>query len=230
MEKFEILIVEDSEETQFLLTDFFNRRNIPCKSAYSIEDALELMREHDFRLILLDLLFPGRNGLFFINEIRDTNFHDNVRIIVVSTLKEKKVILKALEIGADDYVTKPIDMDILSDKINVVMKSGSMLSLPVLSVNPSADFSPISFNFNIKLKEITEEQVVFFSNAIIPKDYVLDVLFPTLEEVGLKEIKLKIKSVQLIPNREWAYEIIAKFNELSVEMHVAIRHWLLLQQ
>ena len=170
------------------------------------------------------------NGLFFINEIRDTNFHDNVRIIVVSTLKEKKVILKALEIGADDYVTKPIDMDILSDKINVVMKSGSMLSLPVLSVNPSADFSPISFNFNIKLKEITEEQVIFFSNAIIPKDYLFDVLFPTLKEVGLNGIKLKVKGVQLIQDRDWAYEITAKFNEMSVEEHVAIRHWLLLQQ
>lgn len=225
-----ILIVEDNEEIQFLLTDFLKAYGFSYACAYSVDEGIDILKRSEpkkFDLVLLDLLFPDKNGLYLINEVRSDLRYEDLKIMVISTLKEKKVILKALELGAEDYIAKPIDRDILSDKINSLISDTQLYSLPLLGVMPDAKYSQIEFDFNIVLSEVDEEGVIFFTDCLLPKGLAFDVQFNIFSDPNLQRINLKVISTQIIHNAVLTYETVAKFNELDVEQQLMIRRWLL---
>ena len=225
-----ILIVEDNEEIQFLLTDFLKAYGFGYTCAYSIDEGVDILRRAEpkkFDMVLLDLLFPDKNGLYLINEVRSDLKYEDLKIVVISTLKEKKVILKALELGAEDYIVKPIDRDVLSDKLNTLIADTKLYSLPLLGVKPDAKYSSLEFDFDIVLSEIDEEGVVFFTDCLLPKGLVIDVQFNIFSDLHLQRINLKVISTQIIHNAVSTYETLAKFNEIDLDQQLTIRRWLL---
>jgi len=225
-----ILIVEDNEEIQFLLTDFLKAYGFSYACAYSVDEGVDILKRSEakkFDLVLLDLLFPDKNGLYFINEVRSDLKYEDLKIVVISTLKEKKVILKALELGAEDYIAKPIDRDILSDKINTLISDTQLYSLPLLGVKPDAKYSPIEFDFDIVLSEMDEDGVIFFTDCLLPKGLAFDVQLNIFSDPHLQRVNLKVISTQIIHNTVKTYESIAKFNEIDIEQQLMIRRWLL---
>lgn len=115
----DILIVEDQKELAELLEDFLKKagyQTVWCKSA---EEALKYMREEEVRLFLLDIMLPGMDGFDFCKKVRDSK---DVPILILSARDTKEDKLKGLLLGADDYIEKPYDIDILLAKIQGIFK------------------------------------------------------------------------------------------------------------
>lgn len=115
----DILIVEDNEEIAALLCDFLRKENYVVSVANTGEKAMNIFEKYGARLILLDVMLPGMNGFAVCSKIRETS---NTHILIASAKTEKEDKLKGLNLGADDYIEKPYDIDILIAKIKGIFK------------------------------------------------------------------------------------------------------------
>ncbi|MGN0618986.1 MAG: response regulator transcription factor [Ruminiclostridium sp.] len=115
----DILIVEDNKELGKLLCDFLRKENYTVSVAETGEKALSLYDKYGSGLIVLDIMLPGMDGFAVCAKIRERG---NTPILIVSAKTEKEDKLNGLILGADDYIEKPYDIDIMLAKINGIFK------------------------------------------------------------------------------------------------------------
>lgn len=115
----DILIVEDNRELGRLLSDFLIKEGYSCHHSLSGEEAMKYFSDNPVRLVVLDIMLPGVDGFEICRKIREEN---NTPILIVSAKVAKEDKLNGLLLGADDYIEKPYDIDILIAKINGVFK------------------------------------------------------------------------------------------------------------
>ncbi len=115
----DIIIVEDNVEIGNLLCDFLRKEKYSVCLATTGEKALELFEKYGAKIFVLDIMLPGIDGLAVCSKIRETS---NAYIIIASAKSEKEDKLAGLNLGADDYIEKPYDVDILLAKIKGVFK------------------------------------------------------------------------------------------------------------
>ena len=115
----DILIVEDNKELSDLLCDFLRAENYTVSAAENGEKALSLFEKYGARLIVLDIMLPGMDGFSVCSKIREQS---NTPILIVSSRTDKDDKLNGLILGADDYIEKPYDIDILLAKIAGIFK------------------------------------------------------------------------------------------------------------
>ena len=115
----DILIVEDNREIAELLRDFLRVENYTVSLAETGEKALSLYEKYGARLVVLDIMLPGIDGFEVCRKIRE---QENTPILIVSAKDSKEDKLNGLILGADDYIEKPYDIDILLAKISGIFK------------------------------------------------------------------------------------------------------------
>lgn len=115
----DILIVEDNKEIAELLCDFLRAEDFTVSVADNGEKALSLYDKYGARLVVLDVVLPGMDGFAVCSKIRE---HSNTPILIVSAKTEKDDKLKGLILGADDYIEKPYDIDIMLAKIQGIFR------------------------------------------------------------------------------------------------------------
>ena len=115
----DILIVEDEKELAGLLCDFLRGENYTVSIAETGEKALSLYEKYGARLVVLDIMLPGMDGFAVCKKIREES---NTPILIVSAKTGKEDKLNGLVLGADDYIEKPYDIDIMLAKIDGIFK------------------------------------------------------------------------------------------------------------
>ena len=110
----DILIVEDDKELAVLLTDFLREEGYAVSSAGSGERAVQLFERYGARLVVLDINLPDVNGFAVCSKLRE---NADTPILIVSSRTGKEDKLNGFDLGADDYIEKPYDIDILIAKI-----------------------------------------------------------------------------------------------------------------
>ncbi len=115
----DILIVEDNKELADLLCDFLRAENYTVSIAGTAEKALSLYEKYGARLVVLDIMLPDSDGFSVCRKIRENS---NTPILIVSAKTDKEDKLNGLVLGADDYIEKPYDIDIMLAKIGGIFK------------------------------------------------------------------------------------------------------------
>ena len=101
-----ILVVDDDDGIRSLVKQYLNKNNFLVTTADSAENAIEKISIIKFDLIVLDVMMPGKNGLEFI---KDNKLKINTPIILLTAKGEIEDRVGGLEIGADDYLSKPFE-------------------------------------------------------------------------------------------------------------------------
>ncbi|OGO31128.1 MAG: DNA-binding response regulator [Chloroflexi bacterium RBG_16_56_11] len=114
-----VLVVDDDVKTVELVKLYLNRDGYRVFTAYDGNEALRLAREYHPDLIVLDLMLPGVNGLEICRTLRAES---DVPIIMLTALTTDDDRLKGLDIGADDYVTKPFSPRELAARVRAVLR------------------------------------------------------------------------------------------------------------
>lgn len=115
----DILIVEDNSELAAVLCDFLRAEGYIVSVADNGEHAVSMYERYGARLVILDIMLPKTDGFEVLRKIRK---NDNTPVIIVSAKTEKDDKLNGLILGADDYIEKPYDIDILMAKIHGIFK------------------------------------------------------------------------------------------------------------
>jgi two-component system response regulator VicR len=113
-----ILVVDDHHDNVAIIRDFLLARGYDVAVAHSGEEALARFEETGPSLVLLDVMMPDRNGWEVCEAIKQRSRGANdVRVIMVTALGEWDDKREALRTGADDYVTKPLDLIDLGERV-----------------------------------------------------------------------------------------------------------------
>lgn len=113
-----LLVVDDNLDNADLLRDYLTAHGYHVIVAHSGDEALAQFEETRPALVLLDVMMPGRSGWDVCRLMKQHPDHKSVRVIMVTALKEWDDKQSALQQGADDYITKPIDFGDLATRIN----------------------------------------------------------------------------------------------------------------
>ncbi len=115
----DILIIEDNEELGNLYKDFLRREGWLVTLVGSAEEGLELLEKDTFKLLLLDIMLPGKDGFEALAEIRKTR---NMPVMIMSAKTDDESKILGMEIGADDYVEKTVSIPVLTSKIRALLR------------------------------------------------------------------------------------------------------------
>lgn len=150
-----ILVIEDDNDINNMLTKLMKRNGYNVIQAYSGTEAMIYLKNNDFQLILLDLMLPGISGEELIKNIRKTK---EMPVIVISAKVDKKDKIKLLDLGADDYITKPFDIEELSARIYSNLRRYLKFN-NVSDTTKVLNFKDISLNSETKEVFINRKQI-----------------------------------------------------------------------
>ena len=147
--KKKILLVEDDNNFGSILRDYLTLHSYETTLAKNGIEGLEKFRKHNYDLCILDVMMPFKDGFSLASDIRAIN--DEVPLIFLTAKSLKEDVIKGFKIGADDYLIKPFDSEILLFKIKSIFKR--KISLKKTTDN-KVDYIFSSFRYNSKFREL----------------------------------------------------------------------------
>ena len=122
MTKAKILVVDDEKDIVELIQYNLEREGFNVVPTYDGEKALEILDKESPHLILLDLMLPGMDGLEVCRLIKEDPKSKHIPIIFLTAKGEESDVIVGLQLGADDYVTKPFSPKVLVARIKAVLR------------------------------------------------------------------------------------------------------------
>lgn len=182
-----VMLVEDEIRIRKLIHDYLVRENFEVLEASNGKDALDVFKQRNMDLIILDIMMPLMDGFTFCKEIRKIS---SIPIMILTARSEEEDELLGYTLGADDYVTKPFSPKVLVAKVKALLKRTEEVHI---STDHILSFHDLSIN-----KMAHEVKVQDTIINLSPKEY--DLL---MYLVGNKDIAL---SRETILNNVWGYD------------------------
>lgn len=113
-----ILLVEDDRTQNDVLANFLRHENYTVFSAYTIQEARELIN-NDIHLVILDVMLPDGNGLAYLQEIRQTM---SVPVIILTALDDEYTQIQSFDLKADEYVDKPVSPVVMTKRVKALIE------------------------------------------------------------------------------------------------------------
>ena len=114
-----ILVVDDEIEVVRLLENFLTSKGYKVDTALNGAEALATVKEKKPDIVLLDIMMPGIGGIETLKEIKKID--PRIAVIMITAVVDEELANRAIELGAYDYITKPIDIDSLETRVMVKM-------------------------------------------------------------------------------------------------------------
>jgi len=153
-----ILIIDDDQQICKILRDYFNHENFEVFEAHDGKEGLRKINELAPDVIILDLMLPEKNGLDICRELKPNN---EIPIIILSAKNRENDRIKGLELGADDYVTKPF-----SPKEVVLRTKNVLRRMTKNQDQEKLKFPNLVINKNQRLVKVKGEEI-----ALAPKEF-----------------------------------------------------------
>jgi two-component system OmpR family response regulator len=148
-----ILLVEDDPNFGSILKEYLMINGYEVTLAKNGIEGFEKFKKEDFDLCLLDVMMPYKDGFTLAKEIREKN--ETIPLIFLTAKTMKEDVLKGFKIGADDYLSKPFDSEVLLAKIKSIL---SRRAAPAAVESDEMEFSIGDFNLNAKLRLLTYKE------------------------------------------------------------------------
>ena len=147
-----ILLVEDDPNFGSILKDYLVMNDFDVTLAKNGMEGFEKFKKDTYDLCILDVMMPYKDGFTLAREIRDKNKEIPIIFLTAKTMKED--VLKGYKVGADDYLNKPFDSEVLLMKIKAIMQRKTS---EVKAENTKFEFQIGKFHLNSKLRFLTFE-------------------------------------------------------------------------
>jgi CheY-like chemotaxis protein len=201
---FQVLIVDDNEINRDMLSRRLRTKDYNLSMATNGREALSMIRANHYDLILLDIMMPEIDGYAVLKYLKQDSGLQNIPVIMISALEEMDSVMKCMEIGADDYLTKPFDHEMLKAAVNRCLHS--QINPPTIPTgyysqpNNLSRVPPISTN--------TKEQNTEFN---LPEDTTRST--PT-NAITINEVVMRIMQSGMINRKGYLYFSKVIYNSL----------------
>ena len=177
-----LLIVEDEPELSQSIATYLYQNKFTCDTALDFSSANSKIKEGEYDCIILDLSLPGGSGLELLRRLKTVKKTEGVLIISAKNSLDDKI--EGLELGADDYLTKPFHLAELSARVNAIIRRKSFdgnntVTLDKLIIN-LADKTVATENGIVELTRKEYELLLYFAsnkNRVLTKESIIDHLW-----------------------------------------------------
>ena len=122
-----VLVVDDNEDNRYTLTRRLKRLGYTnLTTAESGRQALDLIGQQPFDVVLLDIMMPGMNGYEVLEHLREQDKLAGLPVIMISALTEMDSIIRCIELGAEDYLPKPFNVTMLKARLGALLEKKSL--------------------------------------------------------------------------------------------------------
>ena len=189
-DRYTVLIVDDNRDLCGFLKDSLSEK-YRVKIAYDGKEALEILNQIHVNLVISDIMMPIMNGLELCNRIKSDINLSHIPVILLTAKTAEKSVIEGLQMGADDYITKPFNLDLLILRIEKFINLNKQAHKEFIQKNdikPSEiTITPLDEKFMTKAIQIIEEH-------ILDSDFSVEVLG---QELGMTRVTLwrKLQSI-----------------------------------
>lgn len=169
-----VLIIEDETELSKSIAEYLSEENYLCEFASTFLEAMRKIEIFDYACIILDIMLPDGNGLKILEELKNQNKQDGVIIVSAKNALDDKI--KGLQMGADDYLTKPFHLSELMARIYSIIRRKQFNNSNVVTQNElQIDLLSKSVNINNQTISLTKKEfdlLIYFlrnKNKVISK-------------------------------------------------------------
>lgn len=196
-----ILIVEDEPTLNKTLAEGLTELGYQADTAENFADAEYFIDIRNYDLVLSDWMLPDGSGIDLINRVKDKSSRS--AMVILSARDDKESEIEALRAGADDYIKKPLDFDILNARIEARLRFGgtNVIAIDDLIINPDEE-KIVYKDQDIELKGKPFEVLTHLArhkDQIVSKEQLLDAIWeepelvtPNVIEVAINQIRQKI--------------------------------------
>ena len=143
-----VLIVDDDLDLSEQVSDYLSRQGLEPSRVFDGNEALSMLADHSFDLVLLDVIMPGMDGFAVCRKIREDS---QIPIIMLTAIGDEAAKVQMLQIGADDYVVKPFSLAELHARMLAVLRRSRLPSLG----QESPEFSSGELKINYRSHQVT---------------------------------------------------------------------------
>jgi len=194
-----ILVADDEPDIVQLIEFNLAKDGYEVFTAKDGNDAIEKVKKYQPDLVVLDVMMPGKTGMEVCEYLRSQPEYQNILIIFLTALSDENSHIKGLELGADDYISKPISQKILLSRVNALFRRTKVDEGPIYKIgNITIDPSRLVVNVNDKEDVLAKKE------------------FELLHLLASKPGKVFVRNEIL--NRVWGSEVIV--GDRTIDVHV----------
>jgi DNA-binding response OmpR family regulator len=223
-----VLIIDDDPEFRAALQLVLSRFGLNTQGVGEAAEFLSKAASLKPDLYLIDMQLGNKTGLELITELR-TKMKVIEPILVLSGAREASVIAQALELGANDFITKPLDRSFLASKLLLYVDSKTMEEHRASAQSRPLGGIPAQIDFKGNIIEVDELGVKLRSSCLLPKGTVLKLKCDVLQQAGVPggEALVAVVSSEVDPVSR-LYTSYLEFDGVDVEFMQRIRSWIAL--
>lgn len=201
MSERKILIADDEERIRDMIKEYISIEGYEADEASDGLEALELLKQNDYSIVILDVMMPKMDGWSTCREIRKTS---NIPIIMLTARGEEYDKLFGFELGVDDYIVKPFSPKELLARINAIIRRSTLTQKNVMLDN-KVQFEGIVIEFDSRNVYVDDKLV-----NLTPKEYELLSYFAKNPN--------RVFSREQLLNAVWGYDFIG--DDRTVDTHI----------
>jgi len=200
-----ILLLEDDQSFGYILSEYLTMHDMKIVWVKSGEEALKQLPKYNFQLALLDIMLPGIDGYAFAEQLY--RLHPHIPFIFISAKSLKVDQLKGYKLGAFDYITKPIDEELLVAKIKSLISKN--IGDPKIHSAESYPIGNYIFKPNEQLLELNEQffqlttreaellhMLVNYKNQLLERNLALRTIWGNTDEFSRKSMDVFISHLR----------------------------------
>ncbi len=237
----QVLVIDDDLNAADVASTVLRRAGFDVILVGDGENALETVQETHPRLILVNLHLPGIDGCEVCHRLKADAETHHIPVVVISADRTRESVLRALQAGADDFLIKPIDPQILIHKINSFQpQTSTPVETPTGDITKDTDNRRryVRFNLdaeavlhlNVEIQDLSEGGVGFLANTPVLPGNVLQMKSTLFEEIlGVHEVQVRVRYCRL-PHSRAKYRLGGEFLGLTETEKKKIRQYVYRRQ
>ncbi len=218
-----ILVVEDSDNLRLLVQTLLEQMKAKVAAVSNGIEAIEHFKKHDkIDLILLDVMMPGMDGLRFLKNIKDLKKEKDIKVCMMTAKRDAATVQTAISLGANDYIVKPIDKEILGEKVKQLLGENFSNPFATTKVNIKAQLFGLPVKVPLTIKEVSEIEIKIISNVEFDDENEITFYSPTLASKAGEDCNFSCKVISCNKIAD-QYNIEARFIGLTEKLRTVLR-------
>lgn len=221
------LLIDDDSDFIKIAKAYFTKINIELDTTQSIDSFQKMAKIKDYEFFVIDLnLDEQMEGLKVLENIKKTDRFKRP-VFMLSANSSREVITHALELGADDYFTKPMDIDLIAGKLNTYFSSDELEAIKLPTFKTPANHEKCKVLYDFEFNAVDEYGIYFREQDLISIGTSFLVESDFFDQLIGEKKKLRLVIKKSIPHREPPFfDYYAEFEDPPENLLERLRNWL----
>lgn len=198
---FKILVVEDDVNLNYLIAKVLTKNGYEVYQSYAVNGAYDVLYKTYIDLIITDIMMPGKDGYQFIKSLRNEQI--DIPVLIITAKEEFKDKVKGFEVGADDYLVKPINLEELLLRVGAILRRSKIMNDKKVSIgNTTLDYNTFTVYTGTEKIELPQKEfnILFklfsYPNQIFTRTKLMNEFWGMLSESDERTIDVHINRLR----------------------------------